>query len=354
MRVLALDYGRARCGCAVSDPTGVLATPIEPVRAPMTRRGLARLRTLVRELDVERVVVGLPLSLSGRDSAQTAETRAFAARLAAGAAGPGRALRRALHDAAGRADGRIGRRGLAGGGAPARRLAGQPARREPRVGTRGAGSTEGEGGLASGGRGAGWLTGPSGPPDEREEARRERQRYRTDGGGPDRGRPNDRARKQPPPRRRRPAPERKHSWAGRIFALLALVAGRRADLVPGRAVPAVPRLAAWARDGDDPGPLERAAGRRSAGPRRRDPVGILLRGARHAGGRPGRVAVRHLPPAARHDLRGGAEDPDDAAARGQDDQHHDHRGPHARPDQRPTALAGRDGQLLRRHPHARR
>src|SRR5947209_20292248 len=88
MRVLALDYGRARCGCAISDPTGVLASPIEPVRAPTTRRGLARLRTLVRELDVERVVVGLPVSLSGRDSAQTAETRACAARLAGGVSVP--------------------------------------------------------------------------------------------------------------------------------------------------------------------------------------------------------------------------------------------------------------------------
>jgi putative Holliday junction resolvase len=82
MRVLALDYGRARCGCAVSDPTGVLASPIEAIRAPGTRRGLARVRTLARELGVERVVVGLPVSLSGRDSAQTAETREFAARLA--------------------------------------------------------------------------------------------------------------------------------------------------------------------------------------------------------------------------------------------------------------------------------
>jgi putative Holliday junction resolvase len=81
MRVLALDYGRARCGCAVSDPTGVLASPVESVRAPATRRGLARLRALVGELDVERVVVGLPLSLSGGDSLQTTETRAFAARL---------------------------------------------------------------------------------------------------------------------------------------------------------------------------------------------------------------------------------------------------------------------------------
>jgi putative holliday junction resolvase len=83
MRVLALDYGRVRCGCAVSDPTGVLATPIEPVRAPASRRGLARLRALVVELSADRVVVGLPLSLSGRDSAQTVETREFAARLRA-------------------------------------------------------------------------------------------------------------------------------------------------------------------------------------------------------------------------------------------------------------------------------
>jgi putative holliday junction resolvase len=83
MRVLALDYGRGRCGCAVSDPTGVLATPIDEVRVPASRRGQARLRALVGELGIERVVIGLPLSLSGHDSAQTAETRAFASRLEA-------------------------------------------------------------------------------------------------------------------------------------------------------------------------------------------------------------------------------------------------------------------------------
>lgn len=81
MRVLALDYGAARCGCALSDPTGVLATPIDPVAMPGTRRGLARLRALVTETGAERVVVGLPLSLSGADSDQTRETRAFAQRL---------------------------------------------------------------------------------------------------------------------------------------------------------------------------------------------------------------------------------------------------------------------------------
>jgi putative Holliday junction resolvase len=78
---LALDYGSARCGAAISDPTGTLATPIEPVLRPGTRKGLARIAALVRESEAERVVVGLPVSLSGGESAQTGEARAFAARL---------------------------------------------------------------------------------------------------------------------------------------------------------------------------------------------------------------------------------------------------------------------------------
>jgi putative holliday junction resolvase len=89
VRVLALDYGSARCGCAVSDPTGTLATPIDPIERPATRRGFARLVDLVRDRGVERVVVGLPLGLSGADTAQTREARAFADRLATAVAVPG-------------------------------------------------------------------------------------------------------------------------------------------------------------------------------------------------------------------------------------------------------------------------
>jgi len=81
LRVLALDYGAARCGAAVSDPSGTLATPLDPVLRPASRKGFAQVVALVTSLGAERVVVGLPLSLSGGDSAQTAETRAFAARL---------------------------------------------------------------------------------------------------------------------------------------------------------------------------------------------------------------------------------------------------------------------------------
>jgi putative Holliday junction resolvase len=63
---------------AVSDPTGVLATPLEPVLEPAGRKGMGKLLALVRELEAERVIVGLPLSLTGGDSAQTREARDFA------------------------------------------------------------------------------------------------------------------------------------------------------------------------------------------------------------------------------------------------------------------------------------
>jgi putative Holliday junction resolvase len=83
LRVLALDYGSARCGVAVSDPSGTLATPLEPVLRPGTKKGLQRIKQLVAEVGAERIVVGLPVSLGGGDSAQTRETRSFADRLQA-------------------------------------------------------------------------------------------------------------------------------------------------------------------------------------------------------------------------------------------------------------------------------
>ena len=83
MRILALDHGAARCGVAVSDPTGTIVTPLEPVLRPDTKKGMQRVAALVAEREAERVVVGLPLSLTGEDSDQTRAARAFADRLAA-------------------------------------------------------------------------------------------------------------------------------------------------------------------------------------------------------------------------------------------------------------------------------
>jgi len=88
VRVLALDHGSARCGAAISDPTGELATPLPVIENPETRRGFARLLDLVREREPERVVVGLPLTLAGDEGAQARAARAFAARLEREAAVP--------------------------------------------------------------------------------------------------------------------------------------------------------------------------------------------------------------------------------------------------------------------------
>lgn len=77
MRVLALDYGRARTGVAVSDPTGLVARPLCVVVRAATEAGIARLVELVREEGVERVVVGLPLTLRGEHGEQAQETQRF-------------------------------------------------------------------------------------------------------------------------------------------------------------------------------------------------------------------------------------------------------------------------------------
>jgi putative transcription antitermination factor YqgF len=77
VKVLALDYGAARTGVAVSDATGTIALPVGVVERAATGDGLAQLETIVREQDVERVVVGLPLTLRGEVGEQARETLAF-------------------------------------------------------------------------------------------------------------------------------------------------------------------------------------------------------------------------------------------------------------------------------------
>ncbi|HYQ10605.1 MAG TPA: Holliday junction resolvase RuvX [Gaiellaceae bacterium] len=75
---MALDYGSARTGVAVSDPTGTVARPLGVVEGAATDAGLAQLARLVREEAPGRVVVGLPLTLRGTRGEQAAETERFA------------------------------------------------------------------------------------------------------------------------------------------------------------------------------------------------------------------------------------------------------------------------------------
>lgn len=77
MKVLALDYGAARTGVAVSDPTGTVARPLEVVRRAASKAGLERIAGLVHREEVERVVVGMPVTLAGERGAQAEETERF-------------------------------------------------------------------------------------------------------------------------------------------------------------------------------------------------------------------------------------------------------------------------------------
>lgn len=77
MKVMALDYGSARTGVAVSDSTGTLARPLGVVEQAATEGGLDELARLVRHEGVERVVVGLPLTMRGAHGEQATETEQF-------------------------------------------------------------------------------------------------------------------------------------------------------------------------------------------------------------------------------------------------------------------------------------
>ena len=81
MRVLALDYGSARTGVAVSDATGTLARPLCVVRRAASDAGLDKVAQLVAEHEAEQVVVGLPLTLRGEEGKQAQETLRFVAAL---------------------------------------------------------------------------------------------------------------------------------------------------------------------------------------------------------------------------------------------------------------------------------
>jgi putative Holliday junction resolvase len=81
VKVLALDYGSARTGVAVSDPTGTLARPAGAVERAATETGFRRLVDVIGAEQPELVVVGMPLTLRGEHGEQARETAAFVERL---------------------------------------------------------------------------------------------------------------------------------------------------------------------------------------------------------------------------------------------------------------------------------
>jgi putative holliday junction resolvase len=81
LKFLALDYGSARTGVAVSDPTGTVARPLTTVERAAGEAGFAKLVAVIAAEEPELVVVGLPLTLRGDHGEQAAETASFVERL---------------------------------------------------------------------------------------------------------------------------------------------------------------------------------------------------------------------------------------------------------------------------------
>jgi putative Holliday junction resolvase len=81
LKVLALDFGSARTGVAVSDPTGTLARPVTTVERAATEAGFEKLLAVIAAEEPELVVVGMPLTLRGEHGEQARETDAFVDRL---------------------------------------------------------------------------------------------------------------------------------------------------------------------------------------------------------------------------------------------------------------------------------
>jgi putative Holliday junction resolvase len=77
VKILALDYGSARTGVAVSDPTGTLARPLGVIEKVGTAAGFERLEAIVADEAPERIVVGMPLTLRGEHGSQAKETELF-------------------------------------------------------------------------------------------------------------------------------------------------------------------------------------------------------------------------------------------------------------------------------------
>lgn len=79
MRLLGIDHGRARLGLALSDPSGLLATPLQTLDARRLKPLLESLKKIVRDHQVEALVLGLPLQLQdGAEGTQAQAVRKFA------------------------------------------------------------------------------------------------------------------------------------------------------------------------------------------------------------------------------------------------------------------------------------
>ena len=77
-RVLGVDYGDSRIGLAMSDPIKIIASPFKTILNEGNEKCLQVFQSLIKEKNVEAIVVGLPIGLKGQETVQTKKVREFA------------------------------------------------------------------------------------------------------------------------------------------------------------------------------------------------------------------------------------------------------------------------------------
>lgn len=82
MRYLGIDYGKKRLGLALSDEEGNIAFPRSQLTTYNLQLTIKMIRSIIEKDGVEKIIVGLPVTFGGKESAQTAEARAFGEKLA--------------------------------------------------------------------------------------------------------------------------------------------------------------------------------------------------------------------------------------------------------------------------------
>jgi putative Holliday junction resolvase len=79
--MLGIDYGEKRMGVAVSDPNGLIAQGLETIEASDPEKALDTIEDLIREYDIQAVVVGLPVNMDGTESDMAKTVQAFAEKI---------------------------------------------------------------------------------------------------------------------------------------------------------------------------------------------------------------------------------------------------------------------------------
>jgi putative Holliday junction resolvase len=79
MRVLAIDHGTKRMGIALSDPSGIIAQPLEFIPAEPFAPFLERLKQILREKEVELIIIGMPRNMDGSYGPAAAKVQEFVA-----------------------------------------------------------------------------------------------------------------------------------------------------------------------------------------------------------------------------------------------------------------------------------